>query len=215
MAPTQCVTTSHLKPRIVAFVSCTFSAVNCFGEKRNDVSMFNYANFAHFKTIPATFSIRAREAASLMSHSYFQKGNAYLSMASSVCNADPIAADLRRLRRAAQPQQRSVRAAPSSHHGQDEKSPTHSLYCQQRSYVFSVRRFINTNCMISLDDLGRLSAFGLKDSCVARKSHKLGNREHLYSCFVRRKKAHDEIQAQSDKDLRRRGFQKTSCLSLF
>lgn len=151
----------------------------------------------------------------MMPHSYFQKGNAYLLMVSSVCNADPIAADLRRLRRATQPQQRSVRAAPSSHHGQDEKSPTRSRYCQQRSYVFNVRRFINTNCMISLDDLGRLSAFGLKGSCVARKSHKQASREHLYSCFVRRKKAHDEIQAQSDKDLRRRGIQKTSSLSLF
>lgn len=47
--------------------------------------------------------------------------------------------------------------------------------------------------MISRDDPGRLSAFGLKGSCVARANQKLGNREHLYSCFVRRKNPHDEI----------------------
>lgn len=47
--------------------------------------------------------------------------------------------------------------------------------------------------MISRDDPGRLSAFGLKGSCVARTNQKLGNREHLYSCFVRRKNPHDEI----------------------
>ncbi|KAL1256963.1 hypothetical protein QQF64_012508 [Cirrhinus molitorella] len=56
---------------------------------------------------------------------------------------DPIAADLRRLRRAGEPQQRSVHtAAPASHNGQDENSPTHNLRCQERNYVFNMRRFL-------------------------------------------------------------------------
>lgn len=135
-------------------------------------------------------------------------------MASWVCNADPIAADLRRLRRAGEPQQRSLHTAPSSHHAQDENTPnsqsplSREELCLQREALL-----INANCMISLENLGRLSALGLKGSCVSRRIQKLGNREHLYSCFVRRKPHMMKFKPNQTRTYDGEGFKKrAACL---
>lgn len=67
--------------------------------------------------------------------------------------------------------------------------------------------------MISLGNLGRLSALGLKGSCVARRIQKLGNREHLYSCFVRRKPHMMKFKPNQTRTYDGEGFKKrAACL---
>ncbi|XP_051513215.1 diphosphoinositol polyphosphate phosphohydrolase 3-beta-like isoform X3 [Myxocyprinus asiaticus] len=67
--------------------------------------------------------------------------------------------------------------------------------------------------MIKLDYLGRLSAPGLKGSCVARDSQTLINREHLYSCFVRRKPHMMKFKPNQTRTYDGEGFKKrAACL---
>lgn len=67
--------------------------------------------------------------------------------------------------------------------------------------------------MISLENLGRLSALGLKGSGVARRIQKLGNREHLYSCFVRRKPHMMKFKPNQTRTYDGEGFKKrAACL---
>lgn len=144
------------------------------------------------------------------------KGNAYLLMASWVCNADPIAADLRRLRRTEEPQQRSVHTSHSTNqtpwsrweHPNSRSPLSREELCLQRK-----ARLINANCMISPENLGRLSALGLKGSCVERTIQQLGNREHLYSCFVRRKPHMMKFKPNQTRTYDGEGFKKrAACL---
>uniref|UniRef100_A0A671KW09 Diphosphoinositol polyphosphate phosphohydrolase 3-beta-like n=1 Tax=Sinocyclocheilus anshuiensis TaxID=1608454 RepID=A0A671KW09_9TELE len=133
-------------------------------------------------------------------------------MASWVCNADPIAADLRRLRRAEEPQQssHSTKQPPWSRreHPNSQSPLSREELCLHREALL-----INANCMISLENLGRLSALGLKGSCVARRIQKLGNREHLYSCFVRRKPHMMKFKPNQTRTYDGEGFKKrAACL---
>lgn len=136
-------------------------------------------------------------------------------MASWVCNADPIAADLRRLRRAEEPQQRSVHTHSTNQPpwSRREHLNSQSPLSRKELCLQHEARLVNSNCMISLENLGRLSALGLKGSCVAREIQKLGNREHLYSCFVRRKPHMMKFKPNQTRTYDGEGFKKrAACL---
>ncbi|XP_051953301.1 nudix (nucleoside diphosphate linked moiety X)-type motif 4a isoform X2 [Xyrauchen texanus] len=67
--------------------------------------------------------------------------------------------------------------------------------------------------MIKQDYLERFSAPGLKGSCVARASQTIINREHLYSCFVRRKPHMMKFKPNQTRTYDGEGFKKrAACL---